>query len=354
MFAGSSIKLIASALILTGFLALGGSALAAGPAPQTGQPPAQAPAPTVTPVAPEDLRVVQGDQVVTGGNFTLQSGEVLRGDLTVFGGNVVLEENSRVEGSTTIFGGDADINGTVTRDLTLMGGSAHLRSGARIEGKQTALGGSVTSDPGAVVSGQSTRFRTPPFRGVFPFSTGAPPSPFRAFFNVVGDVISTFVRIILITLLAVAVAALFPANVARVAETAQQQWLVAGSVGIFSFVAVPVVLLVLAVTVCLIPAAILLAIAGGLALLGGWTVAARLIGERLATGFRSTQWSIIGQTALGAVVLAVVGALPIIGWIITFLATALGVGALILTFAGTRVFPAPPSSISQTQLPSQV
>jgi hypothetical protein len=350
MFAEKRIKLIASALILTGLLALGGSALAAEPAPQTSLAPA--PSPTATPLAPEDQRVVQGDQVVTGNNFTLQSGEVLRGDLTVFGGNVVLEENSRVEGSITIFGGDADINSTVTRDLTLMGGSAHLRSAARIEGKETVLGGSVTRDPGAVVNGQSTRFTTPPFRGVFPFSTATPPSPFRFFFNAVGDAISTFARIILITLLAVAIVALFPTNVVRVSETAQQQWLVAGSVGIFSFVAMPVVLVVLAITICLIPAAIVLAIAWVLALLGGWTVAARLLGERLATWFKSTQWSIIGQTALGAVVLAVVGALPLIGWIISFLATALGVGALILTFAGTRTYPAPPSSVSQ--LPSHV
>ncbi|HEY3342165.1 MAG TPA: polymer-forming cytoskeletal protein, partial [Anaerolineae bacterium] len=138
---------MAGALILI-VMALQEPALAVAPPPGTQAAPVT-PAPLATPTLENDQRIFLGDKVVSGGEYTLHSNEVLRGDLTSFGGHVVLEENSRVEGNVTLFGGDTELFGTVTGDLTTLGGTTHLRASAHIEGSQTGLGGSVTRDPGA-------------------------------------------------------------------------------------------------------------------------------------------------------------------------------------------------------------
>jgi hypothetical protein len=310
---------------------------------------APTPPPTPTPPAGEDMRIISGDQVITGDNFILHSNEALHGDLTVFGGNAMLEEGSRVEGNITVFGGNADISGSVTRNLTVIGGITYLRSSAQILGNENIMGGQIQRDPGAVVNGPGSRFSGPFFGGMFPFQGR---SLFQTLFDIIGNIFSVIFSVFLITLLAIAVVALFPVNVARVAETAQQQWLVSGSVGILSFVAVPVVVAVLAVTICLIPAAVVLAIAWTLGILVGWAIIARICGERLAIGFNKRNWTMIGQTAFGAVALGLLGAIPIIGWLIGLAAAALGLGALILTRVGTSSYP-PPTPVQPVGPPAQ-
>lgn len=347
MFGIKDIKLATSALAILNILVLVSPAeiaQAGAPGPVSG--PAVAPAPSATPPYENDKPVIQGDQFVIGGSFTLGSGKFLNGDLTVLGGMVTLAENSRVEGNLTLLGGSADINGVVTHDLTVLGGMAHLRSTAHIEGREFVLGGYVTRDPGAVISGQSTQSTAPPFSWLSPFGDA---SPIRLLWNFVGNVFSTLASVVLLTLLAVAIAALFPVNLECISRTVQKQWLVSGSTGLVAVFLVPMAMVVLAITICLIPAALVILVAWVLAMLGGWSACARLLGERLAIGFKATNWTAVGQTALGAVVLAVLGALPLIGWLIGLLAVAIGMGALLLTIAGTR--PLTWSPVSATQPP---
>jgi hypothetical protein len=314
---------------------------------------AVAPTPTPAPRTEDDRRIIRGNQVVSGDSFTLRSGETLRGDLTVFGGTALLEEGSRVEGNVSVFGGDADIYGTIGRNFTLVAGTAHLRSSAVIEGTEHVWGGTLQRDPGAVVRGEGTRFTGPTFGRMFPFDQRG---PFDFVFDLIGNVFAAVASIILITLFAVAAVALFPANVARMAETAQRQWPVSGGVGVLTLVAVPIIIAILAITICLIPAAVVVAIAWGLAILFGWAVSARIVGERMAVGLNLRHWTLIAQTALGAAVLGLIGALPLFGWLVSLLAAALGLGALVLTRVGTRPYPLspvePPSSSPPPQLPA--
>ncbi len=325
----------AGALILA-VLAVTAPALAATPPPGE-QAALPTPTPVATPTYEDDRQVLQGDRVVNGGDFTLHSNEVLRGDLTSFGGNVVLEENSRVEGNVTLFGGQADIYGTITRDLTSLGGETHLRSSAHVAGSQTGLGGSVTREEGSVVEGQHTQEPDASANDQFPREWLA---PFRYFMDRVGNVFSTVGGVILLTMLSVSIAVLFPAYVTRIAEVARQQWLVSGGTGLLTFVIVSVAIFILAITICLIPAALLLTVALALALLGGWAVVASILGERLVIGFKGTGWTVAARTALGAAVLALLGLLPPpIGWMISVVAVAWGMGALVLMFINLRSHP---------------
>jgi len=117
-------------------------------------------------------------------------------------------------------------------------------------------------------------------------------------------------------------------------------------------VLVPAAILGFAVTLVLIPVALVLALLYAFAIVLGWVVSAALPGERLTRALKGTGWALAVQVGLGALVLAVLGNTPFIGGLIGFLAASLGLGALILTRLGTQAYaaaaPAAPSSTSNT------
>ena len=126
---------------------------------------------------------------------------------------------------------------------------------------------------------------------------------------------------------------------ARTAGTIGSQWLVSVAIGALTYVAVPILIVLLSITLCLIPVAVLLALAWAVAILFGWAIVARMVGERLMIGLKRDNWTLIGQTAFGAVLLALLGSIPIFGWLVGFAASSIGIGALILTRFGTQAYP---------------
>jgi hypothetical protein len=335
-------KSLIGALALACSLMIAPAAFAQDPTPSATPEPTATAAPRATnpPLTSmdDDRRILRGDRTISGDNFTLRSGETLRGDLTVFGGNAALEENSIVEGNVTVFGGNADIAGTVTGNVSLVGGSLLLRNSAVVDGDLSRVGGAFNREAGAVVHGEWTTMGAPinnntramRDRGLFDW-----------FFSIVTSTITTILGAILISLLALAIVALLPNNVAQAASVLQANWLTAGLVGVLTLFAVPILAVILAVTICLIPVSLLLLLAYVVAIVAGWTISARILGERVMHAVHRSNWSLIGQTLAGAVLLALLGSVPVIGGLIGFVATALGLGALVLTRAGTRPYPLP-------------
>lgn len=293
---------------------------------------------TPTPPAPAETRtVLSGGKFVFGDTYTLRTGETLRGDLTIFGGNVMMEEGSRVEGDVSIVGGNVSIAGSVTGDLTVLGGNAHLLASARVDGDEAVFAGNVLKEPGAVVRGRTSRapaaFPTPSP----PTPPGAPvfPRDFRPSFD--ASPLGTIAGIALITVFAMLAVMLFPTNTARALDALREQALFAGVIGASTWVAVPLVLVLLTVTICLIPFALVLGVVWGVAVLFGWSVMARMTGGMLMAGFGRSDWTLAGQTAAGALLLAVLGAVPVLGVLIGFVVSSVGVGALVLSRFGTRL-----------------
>lgn len=293
---------------------------------------------TPTPPAPGEARtVLRGDRFVFGDDFTLRTGETLRGDLTVFGGTAMMEEGSRVEGDVSVVGGNVSIAGEVTGDLTVLGGNAHLLATARVDGDEAVFSGNVAKDPGAVVRGRTSRAPAAVPTPAPPIPPTAPvvPREFRPSFDL--SPLGAIAGIALITVFAMLAVVLFPANTARALDAVREQALFAGVIGASSWVAVPLVLVLLTATICLIPFALVLGVIWGVAVLFGWSVIARMTGGMLMTGFGKTDWTLAGQTAAGAILLAVLGAVPVIGLLIGFVASSVGVGALVLSRFGTRL-----------------
>lgn len=310
--------------------------------------PLETPALLATAVPPssmeDDRRILRGDRTISGDNFILRSGETLRGDLTIFGGNATLEENSIVEGNVTVFGGNADIAGTVTGNVSLVGGTVLLRNSAVVDGNLSRVGGTFNREAGAVVHGEWTTMGVP---GAGNNTTRVVRNngPFEWFFSLITNTITAILGAILISLLAIAIVALLPNNVVQAVAVLQANWLMAGVIGALTLFAVPIIAVILAITICLIPVSLLLMLAYVVAIVAGWTISARVLGERVMHAVHRNDWTLIGQTLAGAVLLALLGSVPIIGGLIGFVATALGLGALVLTRAGTRPYPMPVTAL---------
>lgn len=314
-----------------------------------------------------------GGKVIFGSNYTLASGETLYGDLLVFGGNVDLQQDSTVTGDVAVLGGSVDIDGAVEGNVSVLGGSLRLGSTAVVEGDVSSIGGSIARDPAAEIKGESIsgfqfgqdgnsitipgipriEFRGP---GEPPAIDFEPPPPVREGFA--GWLMYTFVRgfsaialAALMAILGVLLVVLLPRPTERVVQTARENAALSFGVGCLAHVLAIPVFVVLAITICLLPVALIGLLALILAWLFGWLALGWLIGQqalRAIKGKNTVQRSSpILEVVVGVVVLTLVwqlpGIVPCIGWAIAALvgiiAGSIGLGAVLLTRFGSRPYP---------------
>lgn len=293
-----------------------------------------------------------GDRVVLGSDSSLilNEGDHLEGSIAVLGGRLVVPRGASVEGDIVVLGGLAQINGVVRGDVSMLGGSVQIGQGGRVEGDLVRLGGALERHPSAVVSGAvvnaapfalSSQIREqsthPQFREQIGSGQRSEEQPLR-WLELILDPFVALLGVVLITLFSVTVAALAPSNLAQATRELQGYPLLALGVGALTVIAVPLLVVLMAITLCLIPFAFLLVLAYALAILLGWVVAARLIGERVVIALGRSEASLIAQTAVGAVLLAMLGNAPVLGGLISLVSVAFGLGALVLTRLGTQPY----------------
>ncbi len=296
--------------------------------------PAQA---TAMPIAHtyQEGRVINGDKTITGSEFTLQSGDRLRGNLTVLGGAVTVEEGSLVDGTLTILGGSADVAGRISGDVNVLGGELNLDSGSRVDGELSSVGGDINRDESAQVGSVRDTDFDKNMRHFSPWQH----MPGGRWFDTWDNGSDHFGGLIAITLFAIVVAHFFPKRLTQGMETARSFPLHSLVIGGLSFAAAIAASVFMSITVLMIPAAIVLSLAAGLLGLAGWSIVARIVGARLMQGFGKIDWTLTGQVAAGALLLAILGMLPIVGDFIGYGAMLTGLGALILTRLGTQIYP---------------
>lgn len=293
----------------------------------------------------------EDDRVVFGSNFVLESGEVLDGDLVIFGGNATLEAGSRVTGDIFLLGGNADVAGEVGGNLALVGGNANLLATAWVRGDVAAIGGNINRAAGARIDGEvveGQEFTLPfdfnmPFTFVRPF--GRDTGPFESgrfgLSPIIGLVWFGF-RTLLVAAVAVLVVMFWPIPTERTGQAAIQQPILGGGLGLLTIVVGPILLLVLAITILLIPVSfiglILLLVAG----LFGWIAIGLEVGKRLAEAFK---WELQPPAAAGvgtlvlSLVVGGIGLIPCVGWLAPFLVVSIGLGAVMLTRFGSQEYP---------------
>ena len=326
---------------------------------------------------------------ITGGTFTLKSGETLNEDLDILGGTVVLEEGSTLNGNIQLVGATVNAAGTIIGDIHVTGGIITLEETAYVEGDITtagsitvagkvvgdiqATGGVVNLEPtaqiegdvtvnwavlnqasGAEVSGKVTEHNRDTL--VIPGLPGAPEISLPRYNfnnNPFWSALWFLVRVFIFSAMAVLLAMFFPRSLERTAQAAVSQPVVSGGLGVFTVMIAPLVVLVLVVTILLIPAALLGIFLLGVMLILGWIALGYETGRRLAQ-LMHQEWATPLSAGLGTLlltfVLSSIAYIPCLGWIPGFAAGMVGLGAVALTMFGTRDYPAPFTSAAPRQV----
>lgn len=292
-----------------------------------------------------------GDRTILGQSYTLPSGRRLEGNLAVFGGSATLEEGSTVRGDVMVAGGSLNIAGRVEGDVVVIGGSLALQESAYVDGDVSVLGGSVMRAPGATVTGEVITglmlgrptlpsLIQPPIPQV-PWTTARVSGPEL----LLRTLLRIFVGFLLATLmaaLALAVLSFAPDATRRVGNAAVAVPGLAFIVGLIALILALGLALFLAITICFIPIAFLWVMALALAMAFGWIALGWLLGDRLLRALNISEPHPLLSGVIGVALLTLVAQLPCLGIVLAVLTSSLGLGAVVLTRAGTQPYPTPP------------
>ncbi len=275
------------------------------------------------------------DGLVVGQSFRLNSGETLDQDLTITGGSAVLEQGSTLNGDIALIGGSLSINGTVNGDISAMGGVVTLGNQAVIHGNVTTVGANLSRASGAMIDGTISG---EPGNITMPDVVSPVVDAGRWVANFFWRIFQAFA----VAALAVLVSLFAQRPMERAGNVISSQLILSGSLGLLTVVVLPILFAVLALTIVLAPVSVLGLLGLGIALVFGWLVTGMLVGERIGNLLHQT-WSAplcagIGTLAL-ALVTALLSGIACIGWILPFLVSVVGLGAVILTRFGTQSYP---------------
>ena len=292
------------------------------------------------------LQSQDGDQLVLGGNFTLQSGETLDGSLIVLGGNAQIMQNATVNGDIVILGGSLAIDGVTNGDVFILAGLGELGSTALVRGDVTAISGNLRRDPGAQVEGRvSENVTSPvplPLPGQLETPSVTPPVIVRDSLSIWDGLFFLF-RSFMWAALAILIVLFFPKNTQMIADTVVASPIVAGGLGVLTALVAPIMLVVVAITIIGIPVSLLGALVLGAAWAYGMVVVGVETGNRLGR-FANQEWALPVSAGIGTFLMTIVvngigEVIPCIGWLAPFLIGSVGLGATLLTVFGTRRYP---------------
>ncbi len=280
---------------------------------------------TLSPLALPALASQGGGGGVHFGPYSLSSGDMVTGDLVVFG-PVTLGEDAMFNGDLVAFGEVTVAEGAaVTGDLVCFGatgiagsvegsvfaaGSVDLGEGAEVEGDVNAVG-TVSRTEGAMVEGtinENTDFDWGmPFVAPFVFAPSGPRTMWR---GVVEDVIGGMASIVVLVIFALIIAAIWPTQMTRVGRAIVEEPLPSFGVGALSLLIALVGILILTLTICLIPVAILAGAVVALGLILGWVALGAVLGDRILRNIlRTPAFTTLGAAVLGTTVLTVLAVL---------------------------------------------
>jgi hypothetical protein len=254
--------------------------------------------------------VVGRGEVVCNDIIALNSTVIVQGtvknDILGIGSQLVIAGD--VEGSVTLYGGDLTIQSDahIARDI-------HMCGGEWAEGSNVHLQGSLfdcTKSAGLLLAGKDGTIAR------FWFAVG-------------------------LILLSVILSFILPEHVMLVRTTAKTRIRRSFALGVLSILLAPVVIGVLFALIISIPLAIIVTIGLVIAWALGLVAIGALLGDLLFAKFFPQQKARMLQVVVGSALLAIAGSLPYLGFIISLGAGFLGLGAVLLSRFGTRLYGQP-------------
>lgn len=265
-------------------------------------------------------------------DITVESDETLDNVMS-WGGEIRVAGN--VKDSVINFGGTIIIEGEVGKTVVGFGSEIILKSTARISGDVVSLGGTLKKDPGSIIEGDTIYFSTSDevakflkegFVGVFGFSL----LPLLLIFKLVTLVIWFILAIIMV--------AIFPRQINFASQQIRTSfWPVFGT-GILSIV-IFTGLILFSVLLCFIligiPILLALIAVGVVIKIFGRVVVFYFMGDWILKAFGSKQVSGLLAILLGLFMFGLIGFIPILGSILSFVLSIIGWGVAIRTKFGS-------------------
>jgi hypothetical protein len=178
-------------------------------------------------------------------------------------------------------------------------------------------------------------------------------------------IVRSMVTILVIAGMGGVVALIWPQATAQVGRTAFESPGASLGVGFLTIVAAIALIVALAITICLSPAAALVALLLGAAGLLGWVAIGARVGERLLAALGAGEVAPLWVAGLGTLVITLVTVgltagfcLAPLGWVLIFVIGCFGLGAVVLTRFGTTAYvpgqrPQVDEPLSQPALPDE-
>lgn len=245
-------------------------------------------------------------------------------DVVRFGEDVEIARGTEVDTAVAI-GGSVTVSGKVKGNAVAIGGSLYLKDWSEVGGNAVSIGGTIEKSPRAVVKGDITEMSFPAAAAAV--TRGS---------VVKGVAIFSIISFIAFLVLVIVLVAIFPNQLGKIsaaAEGAMLKTFLFGLLAIFLFVPVIILLAISIAGIILIPVWVIIF---GVGALFGYIAAAHFIGRKILKAFKLKIKTMMVETLVGVIVLAVVGLVPFVGFIVKVVIGCMGLGGAVLTRFGTQ------------------
>jgi len=311
----------------------------------------------------------EGQVVFPGSNVVVGAGEVLNHDVAVMGGNLEVREGGRILGDVAVMGGNADVSGEILGDLVVIGGTLTLQRSAVVDGNLVTFAATVQRAEGATIRGETMQGLGSRLPRLQPWlflpripSTGRTwAQRTEPVFDMFTSFMGTVLNVLALMAIGVLLVLFLPKQTARVGRTVSQATLVSAGVGLLTLL-VLLVLVPLLIIICIgIPVAVVLVLAAAAAGIFGYAAIGAVVGQRLFAAGHVARPQPLLEVIAGVAVIALLSAVPCVGWLLGAIVVAAGLGAVVLTRFGTmayepttRVAPPPQAGPTAGSLPPQM
>ncbi len=278
------------------------------------------------------LLPLHGQGIIFKKDIVVEEGEV-QDNVISWGGEILVK--GTVTENVINFGGIIIIEGEVGEAVVGFGSEIRLVSTAKVEGDVLSLGGTLDREPGAIIEGDTvffstseevTRFLRDGLVGIFGISL----LPILVIFKL----ITLFIWFIL----AITLAAILPKQISFASNQIRTSFWPVSGIGLLSiiiFTGLVVFSVFLSFILIGIPILLALIAIGVIIKIFGRVVVFHFLGDSICRAFGGKQPSSLLAVILGLLIFGLIGFIPIIGSLFSFVLSIIGWGVVIRTKFGT-------------------
>ncbi len=299
------------------------------------------------------------DEIIFNETYVLKENSILNGNLVAINSTVVVKKNVIITGDVVLIASSINLNAEVNGSLIAFGGIVSLFEETIIHGDLISPGAQTFRAEGSKVFGQIFTSETLTIQDYENFDDinfetfQSDQSQLDNFFNQnpvlnpIAQVLWVIFSSFIVSVVSVFVVFIFRKRTQIISNTLQSNLIESGGFGLVTLIIVfpilTVIFGILVFTVILLPISLLVFILMALLTFVGWVMTCIEIGRMVVTALKR-EWSDAVIAGIGSFIMTlIITSLNLVFWDIFGLAiglivTSLGVGALLLTRFGSRIY----------------